>query len=81
MLFPGTAEPYDRTSEVFRNVVRPLQQTGLTNEPIGEGAHAYLRFTGCRVPAGNLPGEPGTGFAIAQTRLSGRSPSAATHWR
>src|SRR5689334_13152025 len=26
VLFPGTAEPYDRTSEVFRNVVRPLQR-------------------------------------------------------
>jgi acyl-CoA dehydrogenase len=48
-----------------------LRGTGLENEPIGEGAHAYLRFTGCRVPAENLLGEPGTGFAIAQTRLGG----------
>jgi acyl-CoA dehydrogenase len=48
-----------------------LRGTGLANEPIGEGAHAYLRFTGCRVPAENLLGTPGTGFMIAQTRLSG----------
>jgi acyl-CoA dehydrogenase len=48
-----------------------LRGAGLANEPIGEGAHAYLRFTGCRVPAENLLGEPGTGFAIAQTRLAG----------
>ncbi|GGK59438.1 acyl-CoA dehydrogenase family protein [Streptomyces flaveus] len=48
-----------------------VRATGLAGEPLGEGAHAYLRFTGCRVPAVNLLGEPGTGFAIAQTRLGG----------
>jgi len=48
-----------------------VRATGLGGEPVGEGAHAYLRFTGCRVPAENLLGEPGTGFAIAQTRLGG----------
>ena len=48
-----------------------VRGTGLANEPFGEGAHGYLRFTGCRVPLENLLGEPGTGFAIAQTRLGG----------
>jgi acyl-CoA dehydrogenase len=48
-----------------------LRSTGLAGEPLGEGAHGYLRFTGCRVPAENLLGEPGSGFAIAQTRLGG----------
>jgi len=48
-----------------------VRATGLGGEPVGEGAHAYLRFTGCRVPAENLLGEPGAGFAIAQTRLGG----------
>ncbi|MCX4704258.1 acyl-CoA dehydrogenase family protein [Streptomyces sp. NBC_01373] len=48
-----------------------VRGTGLAGEPLGEGVHAYLRFTGCRVPAENLLGEPGSGFAIAQTRLGG----------
>lgn len=48
-----------------------VRGTGLAGEPLGEGAHGYLRFTGCRVPLENLLGEPGTGFAIAQTRLGG----------
>lgn len=48
-----------------------IRGTGLANEPLGDGAHGYLRFTGCRVPLENLLGEPGTGFAIAQTRLGG----------
>jgi acyl-CoA dehydrogenase len=49
-----------------------IRATGLAGEPLGiEGAHGYLRFDGCRVPAENLLGEPGTGFAIAQTRLGG----------
>ncbi|MGP2442714.1 acyl-CoA dehydrogenase family protein [Streptomyces sp. JW3] len=48
-----------------------VRGTGLAGEPLGQGVHAYLRFTGCRVPAENLLGEPGTGFRIAQTRLGG----------
>jgi acyl-CoA dehydrogenase len=36
-----------------------------------EGSHGYLRFDGCRVPAANLVGDEGKGFAIAQTRLGG----------
>ena len=37
----------------------------------GDGVHAYLRFTNCRVPATNLLGEEGKGFLVAQTRLGG----------
>ncbi|WP_194903773.1 acyl-CoA dehydrogenase family protein [Catenulispora rubra] len=48
-----------------------LRGTGMANEPFGEGAHGYLRFTDCRIPLDHLLGEPGTGFAIAQTRLGG----------
>src|SRR4051812_37408672 len=48
-----------------------VRGSGMSGEPIGEGMHGYLRFTDCRVPAENLLGEPGTGFAIAQTRLGG----------
>lgn len=48
-----------------------VRGTGLAGEPLGEGVHAYLRFTDCRVPAENLLGEAGSGFHIAQTRLGG----------
>lgn len=33
------------------------------------GGHAEIRFDGARVPRGNLLGEQGSGFAIAQERL------------
>ncbi len=35
----------------------------------GWASHAELAFEACRVPVGNLLGEPGAGFAIAQARL------------
>lgn len=47
-------------------LVRPV---GLFDDPAGEGAHGYLRFTDCRVPADYCLGEPGHGFEIAQTRV------------
>jgi acyl-CoA dehydrogenase len=37
----------------------------------GDGVHAYIRFTDCRVPADALLGEEGQGFLVAQTRLGG----------
>ena len=37
----------------------------------GDGVHAYLKFTNCRVPSENLLGEEGKGFLVAQTRLGG----------
>ncbi|MEA3001800.1 MAG: acyl-CoA dehydrogenase [Sphingomonadales bacterium] len=36
-----------------------------------EPTHAYLRFTGVRVPLDHMLGEPGQGFVVAQTRLGG----------
>ncbi len=50
--------------EIVRNV-------GLAGEPPGEGGHAYIRYSGARVPAENLLGEEGSAFVIAQTRLGG----------
>lgn len=38
-------------------------------EPVG--THQYLRYNDVRVPAENLLGERGEGFAVAQTRLGG----------
>lgn len=37
----------------------------------GDGVHAYIRFSNCRVPSDNLLGEEGKGFLVAQTRLGG----------
>jgi acyl-CoA dehydrogenase len=48
-----------------------IRSVGLFDEEIGEGSHGYLQFDDCRVPAENLLGGEGQGFAIAQTRLGG----------
>jgi acyl-CoA dehydrogenase len=40
---------------------------GYTHGP--HGGHAEIVFRDVRVPAGNLLGEPGSGFAMAQARL------------
>jgi acyl-CoA dehydrogenase len=48
-------------------LVRNLPVMGHPGE--GWASHGELRFTACRVPAENLLGERGMGFAIAQERL------------
>lgn len=52
--------------EIVRNV-------GLGYEPVDAdgGSHAYIRYDDVRVPADNLLGPRGGGFAVAQTRLGG----------
>jgi len=50
------------------NVVRHV---GIGGEAEGEGAHAYIRYEGVRVPADHLLGGEGQAFVIAQTRLGG----------
>ena len=48
-------------------VVRGMEVFGYDDHE--HGGHAELRFTDVRVPAANLVGEEGAGFAIAQARL------------
>ena len=48
-------------------VVRPMTVYGYDDHE--HGGHAELVFDGARVPASNLIGEEGEGFAIAQARL------------
>ncbi|TMA46929.1 MAG: acyl-CoA dehydrogenase [Deltaproteobacteria bacterium] len=47
------------------NIVRPVPVMGHA----GGGGHCEIRYEGCRVPAANLLGPVGGGFAIAQARL------------
>jgi acyl-CoA dehydrogenase len=55
-----------RTTPGLR-IVRPLSVFGY--EDRGHGGHAELEFADARVPAANLIGGEGDGFAIAQARL------------
>jgi acyl-CoA dehydrogenase len=66
------APPYARASMICVptdtpgfNLVRPIPVMGHDKGP----GHCEIRYEGCRVPKGNLLGERGAGFAIAQDRL------------
>ncbi len=66
------ADPYHRQSMILV----PLDTPGVTRVRdlsvfgyFDRGGHAELRFDDVRVPAANLLGEEGGGFAIAQARL------------
>ena len=47
------------------------RNVGLGSEPLGEGAHALIRYDNVRVPADAILGGEGNAFAVAQTRLGG----------
>jgi len=51
--------------------VEIIRDVGLGYEPVGEGTHAYVRYTDVRVPADHLLGDRGGAFVVAQTRLGG----------
>jgi acyl-CoA dehydrogenase len=66
------AAPYNRASMICVptdapgfNLVRPIPVMGHDKGP----GHCEIRYEGVRVPKGNLLGERGAGFAIAQDRL------------
>jgi acyl-CoA dehydrogenase len=66
------AHPYARASMILVptgnpgfNLVRPVPVMGHDGGP----GHCEIRYEDCRVPAGNLLGERGAGFVIAQDRL------------
>jgi alkylation response protein AidB-like acyl-CoA dehydrogenase len=67
------AEPRSRMSQI----VVPADAPGVEIAPVpvlghrgrGWSTHCEVRYSGVRVPAGNLLGERGAGFAIAQARL------------
>ena len=66
------AEPHSRASMILVptnspgfNIIRAVGVMGSG----GTGGHCEIRFEDCRVPAGNLLGEVGKGFKLAQARL------------
>jgi alkylation response protein AidB-like acyl-CoA dehydrogenase len=67
------AEPHRRMSQI----IVPADAPGIAIEPVpvmghrgrGWSTHCDVRYSGVRVPAGNLLGERGDGFRIAQKRL------------
>ena len=66
------AEPHARASMILVptntpgfNIIRAVGVMGSG----GTGGHCEIRFEDCRVPAGNLLGEVGKGFKLAQARL------------
>jgi alkylation response protein AidB-like acyl-CoA dehydrogenase len=67
------AEPRSRMSQILV----PADAPGVEIAPVpvlghrgrGWSTHCEVRYSGVRVPAGNLLGERGAGFAIAQARL------------
>jgi acyl-CoA dehydrogenase len=68
----SAADPYGRASMILVptntpgfNIIRAVGVMGSG----GVGGHCEIRFENCRVPAGNLLGEKGKGFKLAQARL------------
>lgn len=67
-----TNEPHRRASMILVptdtpgfNIIRAVPVMGSG----GVGGHCEIRFENCRVPSGNLLGEEGRGFKLAQARL------------
>jgi acyl-CoA dehydrogenase len=74
-----TAPPHRRASMFIVETDAPgyefVREVPVMGEQ-SEGGHCELRFINCRVPAENMLGERGGGFALAQARLG---PGRITH--
>lgn len=70
---PENVDPYRRATMFLIDTDTPgieiVRNYGFYGEV--EPTHAHLRLTDVRVPHGQILGEPGQAFAIAQTRLGG----------
>ncbi len=68
------AEPHRRASQILVDADTPGVEI-MRSVPVfghagrGWNTHCEIRYTGVRVPAANVLGEPGDGFRIAQKRL------------
>ncbi len=51
--------------------VKIIRNVGVGDEAPGEGSHAYIRYSDCRISKANMLGPRGQAFAVAQTRLGG----------
>ncbi|MEO5598678.1 MAG: acyl-CoA dehydrogenase family protein [Novosphingobium sp.] len=67
------APPHERMSMIIVPCDAPGLETKRITGYIGEKipSHPYLRYNNVRVPAENILGGRGQGFAVAQTRLGG----------
>jgi acyl-CoA dehydrogenase len=73
----AVTEPDEQPHRRMSQIVVPADAAGIEIEPVrtlghrgrGWSTHCEVRYTGVRVPAGNLLGERGDGFRIAQKRL------------
>jgi acyl-CoA dehydrogenase len=71
------APPFERMSMFLVPTDTPgvefLRHVGISGwvEGDGGGDHSYIRYNNVRIPADHILGDPGQGFLVAQTRLSG----------
>jgi len=58
--------------QIHRNLGVGFAELGHTERKgMAGGGHAHVKYVNCRVPKDAMLGEPGSGFLIQQTRLSG----------